>query len=320
MRWNFCLTVSERTGGRRSGFCADMWLFIALLGTPSLGYAAPDGACGAAHGQFFQATPSVNLCATGNTGAVVGDGPWVWKCAGIAGGSSKICHARTTALQVFKLNDSGQSLCYNSLHAAQPCDGIFEADAPMINFSSTDLCPRVDARFGRDAQTARGTLAKVGGGDAAFDYTKLCMNGTVCNAASVANTAANPAPTDWACTRDNVTGLVWSLQTFSNLTWDQALDPTRLASQNSLNRCGFSSGWTVPSLRQLLSLVHHGRYEPAIDADYFPGTVQNWHWSLDTNVLLGQERVWALHFGTGSTIGAYSTNTSYVLRLVRRTF
>jgi Protein of unknown function (DUF1566) len=281
--------------------------------------AQTNGSCGGAHGQFFQTAPTANFCASGSPGAVIGDGPWVWKCAGIAGGSSTICHARTTALQVLKLNDTGQSLCYDARHAAQPCDGLIEADTAAINFSPPDLRPRIDARFGRDAQAARGTLSKVGAGDAGFDYTKLCMNGTVCNSATVANTGANPAPTDWACTRDNTTGLVWSLQTFSNLTWEQALDPSRLTSQNSANRCGFSGGWTVPSLRQLLSLVHHGRYEPALDANYFPNTVQHWHWSLDTNVV-GVERVFAMHFGTGSTNLVYPTNTSYALRLVRRTF
>jgi hypothetical protein len=295
-------------------------LLAVLASAPGEGIAAPDGVCGSAHGQFFLVTPSSNLCVSGTVGLVVGDGPWVWKCAGIAGGTSAICHARTTSLQVLKLNDTGQSLCYNARHAAQPCDGIVEADTPTISFPVAELRPRLDARFGRDAQATRGTLTKDGAGDAGFDYTKLCMNGSVCNAATVANTGATPAATDWACTRDNVTGLVWSLQTFTNLTWDQALDPARLAAQNSSNRCGFSSGWTVPSLRQLLSLVHHSRYEPAIDANYFPGTMQHWHWSLDTNVLVGFERVWALHFGTGSTIGAYPTNTSYSLRLVRRTF
>jgi hypothetical protein len=218
------------------------------------------------------------------------------------------------------LNDTGQTHCYNALHAAQPCDGIVEADIAFANFPASDLRPRVDARFGRDAQAARGALSKQGAGDAAFDFSKICMNGSSCAAATVANTGANPAPTDWACTRDNTTGLMWSLQTFSNLTWEQALDPARLAQQNSSGRCGFASGWTVPSLRQLLSLVHHGRYEPAIDADFFPGTVAYWHWSLDANVVAGAYRIYALHFGTGSTNAVFPTNTSYVLRLVRRTF
>lgn len=294
-------------------------LLLAIVTASPKAFAQVNGACGASHGQFFQTTPTANLCASGGVGAVVGDGPWAWKCAGSAGGGSAMCHARSTALQVLKLNDTGQTLCYDARHAAQPCDGLIEADAAAANFPPQDLRPRLDARFGRDAQAARGTLSKVGAGDGGFDYTKLCMNGSVCNAATVANTGATPAPTDWACTRDNTTGLIWSLQTFTNLTWEQALDPARLASQNSANRCGFSSGWTVPSLRQLLSLVNHGRYEPALDANYFPNTVQHWHWSLDTNVI-GADRVFAMHFGTGSTNLVFPTNTSYALRLVRRTF
>ncbi len=73
--------------------------------------------------------------------------------------------------------------------------------------------PRQDARFGRDAANAKGTLSKIGAGRAGFDFTKIAHNGTELPA----NTAYGPdgtplSDTVWACTRDNVTGLIWEIK------------------------------------------------------------------------------------------------------------
>lgn len=73
--------------------------------------------------------------------------------------------------------------------------------------------PGQDARMGRDAQAAAGQLTKVGSGPKGFDFTKIANNGS-----ELPETAARgPGPTDWACTRDNVTGIVWEEKTGSGL-------------------------------------------------------------------------------------------------------
>jgi hypothetical protein len=65
-----------------------------------------------------------------------------------------------------------------------------------------------DCHYGRDAQAAAGTLTKVGGGNAGFDFTKIANNGSELPASATLGSG----PNDWACTRDNVTGLIWEVK------------------------------------------------------------------------------------------------------------
>lgn len=97
------------------------------------------------------------------------------------------------ALAIAPLNDTGIDFC---------------GDADTNTASCTNNYPRQDASIGRDAQAAAGTLAKVGGGGKGFDFTKIANNG----AALPASAALGSGPSDWACTRDNLTGLMWEVK------------------------------------------------------------------------------------------------------------
>ena len=55
-------------------------------------------------------------------------------------------------------------------------------------------------------------ICVIGGGAAGFDYTKIANNGTTLGAGAILGTAA----TDWACTKDNITGLTWEVKTGYN--------------------------------------------------------------------------------------------------------
>jgi len=204
------------------------------------------------------------------------------------------------------LNDTGQTACYDAANAVVTCDAAGTGDAAAR--------PRQDARFGRDAQATHGTLTKIGGGVAGFDFTKICMSGEAagegsCPASPTQGTGAN----EWACTRDNVTGLVWSIETLSG-DW-MAATTTLPASYNSATRCGFNTGWRAPSRRELLSIVHHDASNPAIDTDYFPGTQLSWYWSNDTYAL-DPVGAWSVYLGYGSTSALFRTDANHV-RLVR---
>lgn len=100
----------------------------------------------------------------------------------------------------FALNDTGTTLCYTNATNLVACSAAITAD------SGTH--PRQDSRFGRDANPSPG---KVGGGAAGFDYTKISNSGN----ALPASTALGSGPNDWACTRDNVTGLLWEVKTLT---------------------------------------------------------------------------------------------------------
>jgi hypothetical protein len=61
-----------------------------------------NGVCGSANGQTLTATPTTNLCNTGSSSAVTGNGPWNWTCSGTNGGTqSPQC---TAAIQTYQLN------------------------------------------------------------------------------------------------------------------------------------------------------------------------------------------------------------------------
>lgn len=209
------------------------------------------------------------------------------------------------------LNDTGQTQCYNATHAAGACDAATTGDAGAR--------PRQDGRFGRDVASP----TKVGGGAAGFDFTRICWNGDAegsgtCTGTLVSNgtgTATGTPSTDWACTKDNVTNLIWSLQTQS-ATWNAASAPTYPdAGHNTANRCGYSTGWRLPTRRELLSIVHRGTINPAIDGSYFPATVTNWYWTSDTYAP-NPSSAWIVYFYYGDTYANYKAGTLFV-RLVR---
>lgn len=207
---------------------------------------------------------------------------------------------------------------------AQCFDGTNMVACTATNTGDAADYPRQDGRFGRDAQAAAGTLPKTGGGAAGFDFTRMCWNGQAegspgCTGALVANasgTAATGSPaTDWACTRDNVTGLVWSLQIRGADTWAAVTDPAYPdAGHNTNNRCGYAD-WRVPTRAELLSIVHFGVSAPSIDTGYFPGTPSFLFW---TNGVYAPDTsyAWAVEFGRGSS-GVLKRAVETRVRLVR---
>jgi len=199
------------------------------------------------------------------------------------------------------LSDTGQDFCYNGAGGLASCTEANSGDA----YSSY---PRQDGRFGRDAKATAGTLTKVGGGAAGFDYTKVSNSGTDLPASAI----LGAAPSDWACTRDNVTGLTWEVKvadgglrdwtslymwhsddTATNGGYPGALHynyypynppggeckytlqdcntATFVAAVNSAKLCSHAD-WRLPSYRELLTLVHYGASAPAVEANYFPNT------------------------------------------------
>ncbi len=183
-----------------------------------------------------------------------------------------------------QLNDTGQDTCY---------DGSALVACTTTNTGDPATYPRQDGRFGRDAAATAGVLPKTGGGAAGFDFTKVCMSGEL---AGHGNCPASPAlgngPNKWACTKDNITGRVWSLETVQG-NWSYAT-VTYPGTMNATNRCGYSTGWRVPTRRELLSIVDNGTYNPAIDTNYFPNTVGSYYWSADT---YKHDPVYAWHVG-----------------------
>ncbi|MDP4029236.1 MAG: DUF1566 domain-containing protein [Gallionella sp.] len=211
------------------------------------------------------------------------------------------------------LNDTGQDTCYDGANLVACAAG---------NSGDAAANPRQDGRFGRDPAFAAGQYTKTGAGAKSFDFTKVCFNGDAagsgtCTGVLAANTtaAATGTPsTDWACTRDNVTNLIWSLQSGQG-NWTTYANTTLPGTTNTAIRCGYNTGWRLPTRRELLSIVHNGASNPAIDSAYFPSTQSNWYWSADTYAP-GPALAWGVNFNVGSTSAGNKANNYYV-RLVR---
>jgi hypothetical protein len=242
-----------------------------------------------------------------------------------------------TAIHAAGLPDSGQDKCDNGSNVLAPCSST--------NSGDTATYPRQDGRFGRDAKAGAGTLVKVGGGSGGLDYTKVANNGSDLPASAALG--ANPG--DWACTRDNITGLTWEVKTTSGMhstyhtyTWYNS-DGTRNGGNWGVTQvnlscydihrcdtesftldvqaaalCGFRD-WRVPTRRELLSIINAGAYYPSQDANYFPNTsLAMWEFWSGTSAVADTGKAWWVSLVSGAT-GFYNKSETRPAILVRGT-
>ena len=222
-----------------------------------------------------------------------------------------------TVLSMIKLNDTGITWGGNySSGNNSTCTG--------------ETITQQDCSHGRDARAAAGTLTKVGGGAAGFDFTKLDINGNALSASA----------TNHHCVRDNHTGLIWEVKTDDGgihdkdntyrwggktaLVNQQARDngwgsfyndwDTLVDGSNNESLCGFSD-WRIPTLMELDSIVDAGRINPSIDSNYFPNTRSSRYWSSSPDAG-DRGNAWIVYFRNGYD-DYVSRGSGDAVRLVR---
>ncbi len=111
---------------------------------------------------------------------------------------------------------------------------------------------------------------------------------------------------------DNVTGLVWQ-QADDNVqrTWADAWNYC----QNLELPAGGWTDWRLPSANELMSIVHYGTHNPAINSFAFPGTKSLSYWSATTFARISAH-AWNVRFYYGIVQPSNKNNTLYV-RCVR---
>ena len=230
------------------------------------------------------------------------------------------------------LPDTGQSACYDDGAEMEECsttnvgevstypgqDGRFGRDAAMAKGVLTKL---------------------EGAGEGGFDYSKVCNSGELeGNNNCPVNPVLGVNADEWGCTKDNITGLIWEVKTDDDIpnlrdmnwlyTWYDS-DNTRNGGNkgtaegdgavNSADTCFDSMGcntekyiadinievlcgandWRLPSAREIHTLLHFGRQEPAIDITYFPNTASNVFWSA-SSVAASPKNTWVVNLGFAS--------------------
>lgn len=166
-------------------------------------------------------------------------------------------------------------------------------------------------------------------------YSKIANDGSV-----LADDAKlGPGSKDWACTKDNQTGLIWEVKKTYGLhdsaetyTWN---DDLKLVDDvNVQTWCG-ADDWRLPTNEELKGLVlcsdgktkTLGKEEagyictgsptaPTIDTTYFPNTVSDWFWSSSPNAG-GSSSAWLVSFNNGGSSSSDNKRKYYGVRLVR---
>ena len=145
-----------------------------------------------------------------------------------------------------RIPDTGQTTCYHESESLSTCP------SPGEDY------------YGQDANYIINPLS----------YTKLDSEGQ-----ELINYVLNGA-----MVRDNVTGLIWEVDTDDGgihdkddlYTFSEASD-VFIAQLNNDNFGGYSD-WRLPTIRELISIVHYGEVEPAINTNYFPNTRPSRYW------------------------------------------
>ena len=202
-----------------------------------------------------------------------------------------------------------------------------------------------DCHYGRDADAS---LVKTGAGHAGFDFTRICNSGEAEGTGNCPSgqTTIGSGSNEWACTKDNVTGLVWEVKTTSGLrgnnhvyTWYDSASPdgnygsigdsstcsnpapnadcsteNYVKAVNAVGLCGWNN-WRMPTIRELVGIMNMGKANPTIDDNFFPNTPGRNFW-VSTPFSGAAVDAWVVDFNIGYTTFGFKTN-KFSLLIVR---
>lgn len=229
------------------------------------------------------------------------------------------------------LNDTATHLCLDSSLKAMACSnkGVEEQDGLV----------------GRDVAASNGSLKKIGGGVAGFDFSKIGRDGQVLSLQGQTwqNQGTEAAGSQWSCVRDNLTGLVWEVKTANGpqqattlLRWYNAdssqnggnagnpqsgtltcgLSSCTTAAYveylNQLNWCG-SRHWRVPTRQELNGIMINRATTPVFDTNYFPTQLADQLLWTNNSYAADPALAWLLSSNSGISVWQHKSTPQALL-------
>ena len=114
---------------------------------------------------------------------------------------------------------------------------------------------------------------------------------------------------DTGIVTDSQTGLEWQ----DNTIPDVAYETSAISYCNSLDLEG--TGWRLPNINELKSLIVDTQFAPSIDAVFENTATDTFYWSSTSSKVTTREK-WYVHFSNG-TIGKYNYDYNHRFRCVR---
>lgn len=108
---------------------------------------------------------------------------------------------------------------------------------------------------------------------------------------------------------DTMTNLMWSPTLGDRTIWLEGKERVEAY------RGGGLDDWRLPTIKELLTLVEYGRFDPAIDIEKFPDTKSSFYWS-STPDASAAECAWNVHFYYGLS-GIHTRYRTAFVRAVR---
>ena len=185
-------------------------------------------------------------------------------------------------------------------------------------------------------------------GIAGFNFTKIAANGVLLDASASDWSCVkdNTTGLTWEVKTDNDSQIHYSMDTFSWYNTDAATNGGDVGTEtsfvslncegytegqadtycnttafvdrvNTVGLCGETSGWRVPTVKELLSIVSYfNSGTVGIDLNYFPNTAAGTHLSWTPSAQFSTD-VWTVHFPNGEVINISDKSSTLRVRLVR---
>jgi len=109
----------------------------------------------------------------------------------------------------------------------------------------------------------------------------------------------------------------------TGLYWQQVAAPTTYSFASAMTYCSGNAaalsgtGWRLPAIKELQTLVDYSVNAPTIDVGWFPSTPSGYFWSSTLEPPVAPYNAWGVNFASGTTNGLDLASFMANVRCVR---